>query len=185
MKLFYDLLPIAIFFIAYKLYNIYVATATAIAAAIVLISVTLIRGKRPDMMQLITLVMIIILGGATLIFRNELFIKWKPTVVYWILGAIFALTPLFSKKTLVQKMLDKSLTLPAKAWALLNTSWYAFFFIMGILNVMVVYSFDTDVWVNFKLFGTLGLTLVFVIIQGILVSKYLPQTKQQQKNSRL
>ncbi|MBS0286024.1 MAG: septation protein A [Proteobacteria bacterium] len=180
MKFFYDLLPIIVFFIAYKLYNIYIATATAIVAAIVQIGVSLFTGKKPDMMQLITLGMIIVLGGATLFFRNEIFIKWKPTVVYWILGSVFALSPFFTKKNLVQKMLDKSLSLPEKGWNILNISWYSFFFFMGILNLIVVYSFDTDVWVNFKLFGTLGLTLVFVVIQGLLVSRYLPK---EHKNS--
>ncbi len=183
MKFFYDLLPIIVFFIAYKLYNIYVATATAIIAAVVQIGVTLVRGKKPDMMQLITLAMIIILGGATLFFRNELFIKWKPTVVYWVLGSIFAFYPLFTKRTLVQKMLEKSLALPDKGWQVINISWYVFFFFMGILNLIVVYSFDTDVWVNFKLFGTLGLTLVFVVIQAILVSRYLPPQTKEHNNS--
>lgn len=183
MKLFYDLLPIIVFFIAYKLYGIFVATATAIGAAIALIGFTLMRGKKPDMMQLITLAMIILLGGATLLFRNELFIKWKPTVVYWILGCAFAFTPLFTKKSIVQTMLEKSLTLPQKGWSVLNISWYCFFFFMGILNLIVVYSFDTDVWVNFKLFGTLGLTIVFVIIQAILVSHFHPTDKQQENGS--
>jgi intracellular septation protein len=182
MKLFYDLLPIIVFFIAYKLYNIYVATAVAIIAAVSLIVVTMLRGKKPDMMQWVTLAMIIILGGATLFFRNELFIKWKPTVVYWVLGCIFAATQ-FTSKTLVQKMLEKSLTLPHKAWLKLNISWISFFFVMGILNLIVVYSFDTDTWVNFKLFGTLGLTIAFVLIQGILVSKYMPEDKQQEKKT--
>ncbi len=181
MKFFYDLLPIFVFFIVYKLFNIYYATAAAIIATALQIGVTLVRGKKPDMMQLITLGMIIVLGGATLFFRNELFIKWKPTVVYWILGGVFALSPFFTNKNLVQKMLDKSLTLPDKAWNLLNISWYCFFFFMGVLNLFVVYTFDTDVWVNFKLFGTLGLTLAFVVVQGLLVSKYLPN--KEQKNS--
>lgn len=182
MKFFFDLLPIIVFFIAYKLFDIYIATATAIVAALLQIAITVFRGKKPDMMQLVTLGMIVILGSATLFFRNELFIKWKPTVVYWILGSIFALTPFFTDKNLVQKMLDKSLTLPDKGWGILNVSWYSFFFFMGLLNLIVVYSFDTDVWVNFKLFGTLGLTLVFVVIQGLIVSKYMPHNKEH-KNS--
>jgi intracellular septation protein len=182
MKLFFDLLPIIIFFVAYKIYNIYVATAFAIGAVIGQIGITLLRKQRPDMMQWITLAMIIILGGATLLFRNELFIKWKPTVVYWVLGLIFALSHFFTPKTLVQKMLEKSLNLPNKAWVLLNRTWYCFFFFMGALNLFVVYTFDTDTWVNFKLFGTLALTIVFVLIQGILVSKFLP-SQPQEKNS--
>ncbi|MBN9288738.1 MAG: septation protein A [Gammaproteobacteria bacterium 39-13] len=179
MRLFYDLLPIIVFFIAYKFYNIYVATATAMVAAIVQIGTSLFRGQRPDMMQLVTLAMVVILGGATLLFRNELFIKWKPTVVYWVLGCIFLGSQLLSEKTLVQKMLDKSLSLPPKAWTKLNISWFSFFFFMGVLNLVIVYSFDTDTWVNFKLFGTLGLTVIFVVVQGVLVSRYLPEGNQE------
>lgn len=182
MKFFFDLLPIIIFFVAYKLYNIYVATLCAIIAVIGQIAVTLIRGKRPDMMQLVTLAMILLLGGATLFFRNEMFIKIKPTVVYWILAIIFATSQFIGKKTLVEKMLEKSLSLPHKTWILLNTTWYSFFFFMGILNLLVVYLFDTDTWVNFKLFGTLGLTMLFVIIQGYVISKFLP-AKNEPNNS--
>ncbi len=148
-------------------------------AAIVQIGTSLFRGQRPDMMQLVTLAMVVILGGATLLFRNELFIKWKPTVVYWVLGCIFLGSQLLSEKTLVQKMLDKSLSLPPKAWTKLNISWFSFFFFMGVLNLVIVYSFDTDTWVNFKLFGTLGLTVIFVVVQGVLVSRYLPEGNQE------
>lgn len=179
MKLFFDLLPIIIFFVAYKIYNIFVATACAIVAVIGQIGLTLWRKQRPDTMQWVTLAMIILLGGATLLFRNEMFIKWKPTVVYWILSIVFATSSLFTSKTLVQKMLEKTLDLPQRAWVLLNRTWYSFFFFMGALNLFIVYTFDTDTWVNFKLFGTLGLTVVFVLLQGILVSKYLPSTQEK------
>lgn len=182
MKLFFDFLPIIIFFVAYKLFNIYVATASAILAAMLQMGYTLLRKQRPDMMQIITLAMIVILGSATLFLKNEMFIKWKPTVVYWILGLVFAGSSIFSSKTLVQKMLEKSLSLPAKAWSTLNISWVSFFFVMGCLNLGVVYFFDTDVWVNFKLFGTLILTFVFVLIQGIMISRYLPK-EPSERNS--
>ncbi len=182
MKLFFDILPIIIFFVAYKLYNIYVATIFAILAVSAQIIITLIRGQRPDMMQLITLAMVVVLGGATLFFRNEIFIKWKPTVVYWILGIVFLGSQLIAKKNLVQKMLEKSLNLPNKAWVLLNRTWYSFFFIMGVLNLIVLYMFDTDTWVNFKLFGTLGLTLAFALFQGLLVAKYLPSKPHENSN---
>jgi intracellular septation protein len=170
MKLLFDILPILLFFITYKLYDIYVATAAAIAAAILGVALTLLRGKKPDTTQLITLLMISILGGATLLFKNEMFIKWKPTVVYWVLAAIFAFTQ-FRPKTLVQKMLEKSLTLSNRAWQILNMAWFVFFLSMGLINLVVLYSFDTDTWVHFKLFGTLGLTLAFVLVQGIMIHK--------------
>lgn len=175
MKLFLDFLPIVVFFGAYKFFNLYVATVLAILASILQLGITtLILKKRPDMMQIITLIMIIILGGATVFFKNELFIKWKPTVVYWLLGSAFALAPLWGKN-LVKTMLEKSLTLPGAAWYTLNFIWAGFFLVMGVINLLVAYNFDTNTWVNFKLFGTLGLTVVFVIIQGILISKWLPK----------
>jgi len=178
MKFFYDLLPIIAFFIVYKFYGIFAATTVAIIATSAQILITFLQKKRPDMMQLITLAMVVILGGATLLFRNELFIKFKPTAVYWVLGSVFLISQCALKKNLVQKMLEKSLTLPTRGWAILSLTWVAFFFFMGLLNLFVVYMFDTDTWVNFKLFGTLGFTVVFVIIQAILVSRFLPQTAE-------
>lgn len=174
MKLFFDMLPIVIFFVAYKTYDIYIATATAIACVVAQIIFFYIKGKRPETMHWVTLLFIVVLGGATLYLRDEIFIKWKPTVVYWILGLIFLVSRYVGKKTLAERMLDKNIELPKPIWYKLNTSWYAFFFIMGMLNIFVVYNFDTDTWVNFKLFGTLGLTLVFVVIQGLVLSRHIP-----------
>lgn len=175
MKLFYDVLPIILFFAAYKFYGIYTATAVVIVAVALQVITTLIRKQKPDLMQMITLGMVLVLGGSTLIFKNEMFIKWKPTAVYWILGLAFALSEWFGEKNLVEKMLSKSLTLPNKAWTTLNISWVCFFIIMGFVNLVVAYYFDTDTWVNFKLFGILGFTAVFVLIQGIIVSRHLPK----------
>lgn len=183
MQFFYDLFPIILFFVAYKLYGIFAATLVAIVAVLVQVGATMMRGKKPEMMQLITLAMVIVLGGATLLFKNELFIKWKPTAVYWALGALFMITAFFSKKNLVQKMLEKNLELPAKAWSTLNTSWCIFFFVMGILNLLVVYNFDTNTWVNFKLFGTLILTLIFAGVQGLMISRYLEQSDAAEKKT--
>lgn len=177
MKLFYDLLPIFAFFLVYKLYGIYPATAIIIAAVVIQVAITFLRGKKPEMMHLITLAMVVVLGGATLLFKNELFIKWKPTAVYWLLGTVFAISQTIWKKNLVQTMLEKSLSLPTEVWKALNITWVSFFYIMGILNLIVLYSFDTDTWVNFKLFGTLALTLLFVVIQGIMVARHLPNHK--------
>jgi len=183
MKLCYDFLPLLLFFATYKLYGIFVATGVAIATIVLQVGFLYLRGKKPEIMQWITLAMVSLLGGATLFFRNELFIKWKPTAVYWLLGLVFAISQAVSKKNLVQKMLEKSLSLPAKGWALLNTSWYTFFFIMGALNLAVASWFDTDTWVNFKLFGTLGFTLFFALIQGALISRFLSPTLKEEENT--
>src|SRR5690606_27200917 len=106
-----------------------------------------LRGKRPETMHWITLMFIVVLGGATLYLHDEIFIKWKPTAVYWILAIIFLLSRYIGQKTLVQRMLDKNIELPKPIWHKLNASWYTFFFIMGLLNIFVVYNFDTNTWV--------------------------------------
>lgn len=175
MKLFFDLFPIILFFIAYKFYGIFAATAVAMIAVGAQIVFTLVKKQKPDLLQWITLGIVIILGSATLLFRNELFIKWKPTAVYWLLGIIFLASQWAGKKNLVQKLLEKNLTLPTETWQSLNISWSVFFFFMGGLNLFVVYYFDTDTWVTFKLFGTLGLTLLFMLFQGVLIYKHLPK----------
>lgn len=184
MKFFYDLFPIAIFFVVYKMYDLYWATAALIVLVVLQVFTTLICKKRLEMMHVVTLAMITLLGGATLLFKNEMFIKWKPTAVYWILALVFAGSQWIGKKNLVQKMLEKSLSIPAQAWTRLNITWYSFFLIMGLLNLIVVYSFDTNTWVNFKLFGTLALTLIFVILQGILIARYLPPHASQAKSKK-
>lgn len=178
MKFFYDLTPLLIFFAAYKLYGIFIATATAITVTALQVAFTLARRKKPEVMHLVTLAMVSILGSATLLLRNEMFIKWKPTAVYWLLASLFAGSPRFLQKNLVKKLLEKSLSLPEKAWLTLNRSWYSFFFLMGTINLVLIYMVDTDTWVNFKLFGTLALTLVFVIVQGLLVSRYIGETQK-------
>ena len=173
MKLFYDSLPIIVFFILYYVFNIFVATAGAIITSFAQISLILLQKKRPDTTQLVSFLTILILGGATLIFRNEMFIKWKPTAVYWALSLAFLGSQFIGKKSFVRHMLDQSIQLPASIWSILNASWSAFFFLMGILNLFIIYNFSTQIWVNFKLFGSLGLTLLFVVIQGLFLSPYL------------
>lgn len=178
MKLFFDMLPILLFFIAYKTYDIYVATITAIVCVVAQILFFFVRGKKPETMHWVTLVFIVVLGGATLYLQNEVFIKWKPTAVYWILGLLFFFSRYIGQKTLVERMLDKNISLPKAIWHKLNLSWYTFFFIMGALNIVVLYNFDTNTWVNFKLFGTLGLTFVFVIIQGVILARFIPNKQE-------
>lgn len=183
MKFLYDILPFFVFFVVYKFYDIFMATAVVIAIFVTQVAITLIRGKRLEFMHLMTFLIVVTLGGATLIFQNEMFIKWKPTAVYWILGLAFGISQWIFKKNLVQKMLAKSLDLPEKAWSMLNTTWVTFFLLMGIINLIVVYSFSTSTWVNFKVFGTLILTVLFVLIQGVMVSRFMPSSKPKEKNA--
>jgi len=177
MKFFLDFLPILAFFVVYQTFDIFAATATAIAISLIQAAVTIIRGQKLEFAQIVTLVMISVLGGATLISQNAIFIKWKPTGVYWILAIVFFASQFIGKQTIIQRMLDKALELPAIVWKKLNVCWGLFFLVMGTLNLYIAYNFDLDTWVKFKLFGSLGLTFAFVLIQGIFISKYLPDAK--------
>lgn len=143
------------------------------------VAFVLFKGKRPDTANIVSLLTIFLLGGATLIFKNEMFIKWKPTAVYWVLSIAFLGSQFMGKKSFVKRMLEKTIELPTQVWPILNMSWSAFFFGMGILNLFIVYNFSTQIWVNFKLFGALGLTLLFVIIQGFFLSRYILKPKVQ------
>ena len=183
MKLFFDTLPIILFFVAYKAYDIYVATITAIVAIAAQIAFMLLRGKRPETTQWATLGIIVVLGGATLYLHDEMFIKWKPTAVYWLFALAFLGSRYIGQKTLVERMLGKNLSLPTKIWSNLNFCWVAFFVVMGFLNLYVVYNFDTDTWVNFKLFGILGITFVFILIQAALLAKFIPKNHEENNSN--
>lgn len=181
MKLFFDFLPIIVFFILYYLFDIYVATASAIAASLLQVVAIYFKGKKPEIMHWLALVMIVVLGGATLFLKNEMFIKWKPTAVYWLLALVFFMSRWVSKKTVVQLMLEKGVELPRQKWQALNLSWVLFFTTMGFINLYVVYHFTTSAWVNFKLFGSLGLTFLFVLGQGVYLMKYMPESPTDHK----
>lgn len=178
MQIFYDLFPILIFFILYKMTGIYAATLGAMLAAVVQVAVFRFRHKRFEMMQLITLVAIVILGSATLFFHNPMFIKWKPTIINWAFAFIFTFLPLFTKRTLVEILLSHKIKLPQHVWQNLNTSWIAFFLIIGALNVIIIYHYSTNTWVNFKLFGMLGLSLLFVVGQAFYLAKHVQDHDQ-------
>ena len=173
MKFLYDFLPVLLFFIAYKLYDIYVATAVIIIASACQVGWTWLRHRRVERMPLITLALLILLGGATLILQDEMFLKWKPTVVNWLFGLVFLGSQFIGNKPVIERMLGQAMELPSTAWVRLNLAWAAFFVVMGILNLIVAFNFDTDTWVDFKLFGILGLTLIFVLAQGIYLARYL------------
>lgn len=171
MKLLFDFFPILVFFIAYKLWGLYYATAFTMAASLVQVSIFWIKYRKFEKMHVITLVVALLFGSATLLFRNALFIKWKTTVIYWLFAIFFLMSHFFGKKNFLQHMMDSKVELTSKVWARLNLSWMVFFSVMGGLNVFVFSYYSEDTWVNFKLFGTIGLTLLFVILQAIYISK--------------
>ena len=203
MKLLFDFLPIILFFVAYKVAGsnpdaaaafasehfgflvsggvVAAAEAPVLLATMVVIVATLaqvlllkLRGRKVDTMLWVSLVLVVVLGGLTLWFHSETFIKWKPTLLYWVMAAAFALGPLLFGKNLLRILLGEQLVLPEAIWRRLNWAWVAFFSLMGVLNLWVAYNFATDTWVNFKLFGGIGLMLVFTVAQGLYLSRHLP-----------
>lgn len=190
MKLLYDLFPLLLFFAAYKFSDIYVATAVAIVASLVQVGGYWLRHRRFEMMPLITLGVLLVFGGLTLVLHDDTFIKWKPTLVYWLLATLVLGSQFIGHKTAVERVLGQQLTLPPSVWARQNFSWGIFFVALGALNLYVAFYFRPELdeaerqalWVNFKVFGLLSLTLLFVLIQGLLMARHL-QTPPE-KNPR-
>lgn len=181
MKLLLDFLPIVIFFVVYKATNdIILATAILIPATMAQMAYSWITTKTIEKMQLVTLALVIVLGGATVLFQDKTFIQWKPSVVNWLFGAAFFASQFIGSKTIVERLMGSSINLPSLIWKRLNLAWCAFFLSMGVINLFVVYTFSEEIWVNFKLFGMLGLTLVFILLQGIYLSRHIPTDNNQQ-----
>ena len=178
MKFLFDLLPVVLFFVAFKLTDIYVATAVAIATTFIQVGLLKLRRKRVDAMLWASFAIIAVFGGATLLLQDEMFIKWKPTVLYWLLGGVLATGALAFRRNLVRSMLSEQVQLPDPVWTRLNWSWIGFFAFMGGLNLYVAYNYSTDLWVNFKLFGGMGLMLLFVVAQALVLAKYVEEEKQ-------
>jgi intracellular septation protein len=173
MKLLFDVFPVVLFFATFKLYGIYAATAVAMAASFAQIGWLWLRGRRIDTMLWVSLGVITVFGGATLILANETFIKWKPTVLYWLFGTILTVAFVGFKKNLVRSMMQHQVSLPEEIWPRLLKSWIGFFAAMGALNLYVAYNYSTDAWVNFKLFGGIGLMLAFVLLQAVVLARYV------------
>ena len=149
------------------------ATVVVIVATVVQIGTLLAQRKKIDMMLWITFVLVVVLGGATVWFHNATFIKWKPSVLYWAMGLAFWISQTFFRKNLLQTMMGQQLELPAPVWQRLNVAWIAFFAMMGLLNLYVAYSFSTSTWASFKAFGATGLMLVFMLAQGVYLSRHI------------
>lgn len=178
MKLLFDLFPIILFFISFKFADIYVATAVAIGATILQIIWTKYRHGKVDNMLWISLAIVGVFGGATLLLHDENFIKWKPTVLYWVFSLILLFSDLLLKKNLMHKMLHEKIALPLHVWKRFNLSWSLFFAVLGFINLYVAFNYSTDTWVNFKLFGFTALMLVFILAQGVWLAKYIDEKKE-------
>ncbi len=178
MKFLFDLFPVILFFVAYKFGGIYVATGVAIAATFVQIGWVWFKHRKVDTMLWVSLGLITVFGGATLLLHNPTIIKWKPSVLYWLFATVLLFSATVLRKNLIRKMLEEQVTLPEPMWMKLNLSWVGFFVIMGIANLYVAYNFSEADWVNFKLFGGMGLMIVFIVIQGLMLARYVEEKQQ-------
>jgi intracellular septation protein len=208
MKLLLDFLPIILFFGVYKLADankeaaaalatshfgflvsgnvvaagqapVLLATIVVIVATLAQVAILAARGKKIDVMLWVSLTLVVVMGGLTIWLQNATFIKWKPTLLYWTMGGAFLLAPLLFGKNLLKLLLGEQLQLPADVWQRLNAAWVAFFALMGALNLWVAYNFSENAWVNFKLFGGIGLMLVFTVAQGLYLARYLPDEEKK------
>ena len=181
MQLLFDFFPLLLFFAAYKWYGIFVATGVAIAASIIQVSVHWLRNRRFETAHLTTLGVIVLFGGLTLMFRDDTFIKWKPTIVNWLFAAIVLASLIGQRRTVLEYLLGEKIHLPVTIWRKVNLAWGLFFLVAGALNYYFAFVFRTeldpqlrtDLWVNFKVFGLMGLTLAFAVIQMMLVARYI------------
>jgi intracellular septation protein len=202
MKILFDFLPIALFFGMFKYAEghkdwaaatatewlgfmvsggaVGVAEAPVLLATVVVIVATLLqivwlkaRGKKVDTMLWVSLALVTALGGATIYFHSENFIKWKPTVLYWVMGGALLIGQLFFKKNGIQTLMGAQMRLPDAVWRKVNLSWVAFFIAMGFVNLWVAFNFSTATWVNFKLFGVMGLMLMFILLQALVLGKHV------------
>ena len=207
MKILFDFLPIALFFGMFKYAEgqkewaaetatqwlgfmvsggvVGPAEAPVLLATVVVIVATLAqiiwlkaRGKKVETMLWISLALVTVLGGATIYFHSESFIKWKPSVLYWVMGGALLIGQVFFQKNFIKSLMGAQMELPDSVWRVLNCSWAGFFAVMGVLNLWVAFNFNTDTWVNFKLFGGMGLMLVFVVGQALYLSRHIqPEDK--------
>nr|WP_113867292.1 septation protein A [Brenneria salicis]NMN91639.1 intracellular septation protein [Brenneria salicis ATCC 15712 = DSM 30166]RBP61447.1 intracellular septation protein [Brenneria salicis ATCC 15712 = DSM 30166]RLM30339.1 septation protein A [Brenneria salicis ATCC 15712 = DSM 30166] len=174
MKQLLDFIPLVVFFVVYKLYDIYIASGALIAATALALAVTWFVYRKVEKMMLITFVMVAIFGTLTLVFHNDQFIKWKVTIIYGLFSIALLVSQFVMKKTLIQRMLGKELTLPQAVWGKLNFSWAMFFLACGLVNIYIAFWMPQSVWVNFKVFGLTGFTLLFTLLCGIYIYRHLP-----------
>jgi len=185
-KFLFDLFPLILFFVAYRSADIYTATAVAMAAAVVQIFWLKARRRAIEATHWINLSIIVVFGGATLFFHSDAFIKWKPTVLYWAFGAVLIGSRIILRRNLIRQLLHAQVSVTDAVWERLNLSWASFFVLAGAANLYVAFSghFSQAQWVNFKVFGLMGLLIVFVIAQSLWLARHLqaPDTRDKAAN---
>ena len=171
MQFLVDLLPVIAFFVAYKLADIYVATGVLIVGVLLQTAVSWIRHRKVSPMLLTSAVLVLVFGGLTLLIHDPVFIKWKPSIVNWLFAGAFLLSQYLSGPTIVQRLMGENVSLDDGSWKRLNLAWVGFFLVAGALNLYVAFRYDEATWVNFKLFGLMGLTVVFALAQGVWIAR--------------
>lgn len=184
MNMLYEIFPIFLFFMAFKFYGIYVATVVGIVATFLQMMANRFWLGKWDNKQIITFFVFVFFGGMTLYFHNPIFVKWKPTIVFWIFGIIILGSQFFSRKPLMQRFLENAfqqnhtMVLP-QIWKKLNLMWAIFFVVLGGLNLYVAYYLSDNAWVNFKFYGITGLLFLFSILQAVYLMRYMAEIKSE------
>ena len=186
MKFLFDFFPLVAFLIAFyypedREQGIYLAIQVLIIASAIQIIIYWLITRKFEKMHVITLVLTVILGGATLLLKDVRFIKWKPTAVNWVFALVFLGSQFIGKKPIIRRMMDHAISVPDEIWTKLNIGWVVVFIFSGIANLYVVYNFSTEFWVNFKVYGLLGLTFIFAIAQAMYMSRYIEDIKEEKK----
>lgn len=183
MQLFYEVFPVFLFFLAFKFYGIYVATMVGIITTSLQAMIYRIWLGKWDRKQVITLGVFLLFGGMTLYFHNPIFIKWKPTVVFWVFALFIFGSHLFSQKPLMQRIMENMLQgkgiVPGRVWKRLNVFWGLFFVVLGSINLYVAYCFSNDAWVNFKFYGITAALLLFSVFQTLYLMRYMTEIETQ------
>jgi intracellular septation protein len=183
MKQLLDFIPLILFFATFKLLGIFPATAILIVASLCLYGYIWFRDGKLERNHIIILVITLIAGGMTLYFHDVTFLKWKASIVYWLIGSFFLGSHFYGNQLAVQRLMGQAMELPATVWTRLNIAWTVFFFGMGALSLYIAFHFSTDIWVDFKSIGSLGLTFLFVIGQMFFIHPYLPaETPKEPKD---
>jgi intracellular septation protein len=186
MKFLFDFFPLVAFLIAFyypedREQGIYLAIQVLIIASAIQIIIYWLITRKFEKMHVITLILTVILGGATLLLKDVRFIKWKPTAVNWVFALVFLGSQFIGKKPIIRRMMDHAISVPDEIWTKLNIGWVVFFIFSGIANLYVVYNFSTEFWVNFKVYGLLGLTFIFAIAQAMYMSQHIKDIKEEKK----
>jgi intracellular septation protein len=179
MKQFFDFIPLLVFFAVYKFYDIYTATAALMVVTVLQIAITWFTLRKLEKMHLITLAMVLVFGGFTLFFHDDAFIKWKVTVINLLFSAALLVSQFVLKKPLIKQMLGKEMQLPDAIWSRVNLAWAGFFAVAAATNTYIAFHLPQEVWVNFKVFGLLGMTLLFTVATVFYLYRHLPAEQEK------